>query len=362
MTVSRKRSNLEFKAKLEDQPFIEKIKNSPPVSVCFFNNKGGVGKTTLLANLAANLAKNFDLKILVVDADPQCNLTQYVLSDDQFFSTYDDDTRDDISTIYSVIHPLSIGKGYLKDLPIIKSENFGIDIIIGDPRLALKEDLLAQDWRDAKAGGIRGIRTTLVFSDLIAKADGYDLILFDMGPSLGAINRSILLTTDGFVVPMSIDIFSSWALKNIGSAIEQWKREFKNGLSMAESPSEIPMNIEDMDKTIKFFGYVMQQHKEMSQEGSPKTVAAYEKIKVTLPLNINKYLKGYYLTNNFEPNIGEIRHLASLAPKSQTDHMPMISIVATGSYTTLRKKARMIYLGLSQRFIRNIASYIDIRG
>lgn len=362
MASSRKKSISEFKAKPDDQPFLDKLKKGDPVSVCFFNNKGGVGKTTLLANLAANLALNFDLKILVVDADPQCNLTQYVLSDDDFISIYEDDTKDDISTIYSVIHPLSIGKGYSNTLPIIKSENFGFDIIIGDPRLALKEDLLAQDWRDAKAGGIRGIRTTLVFSDLIAKADDYDLIFFDMGPSLGAINRSILLTTDGFVVPMSIDIFSSWALKNIGSAIEQWKKEFKNGLSMAESPSEIPVNIEDMDKAIKFFGYVMQQHKEKSQEGSPRTVAAYEEIKVKLPLNIKKYLGSYYLPNNFEPSIGEIRHLASLAPKSQTDHMPMISIVAPGSYTTLRKKARLIYLDLSKKFIRNISAYIDVRG
>lgn len=361
MGQSKKTKFSEFHATAEDLPYIDKIKESKAISVCFFNNKGGVGKTTLLANLAANLAINFDLKILVVDADPQCNLTQYILSDDDFVSIYQDDTKEDIATIYSVIHPLSIGKGYLDDLPIIHSDNFNVDIIIGDPRLALKEDLLAQDWRDAKAGGIRGIRTTLVFSDLIEKASNYDLIFFDMGPSLGAINRSILLTTDGFIVPMSIDIFSSWALKNIGAAINQWKKEFRNGLSMAESPSEIPLNSGSMDKAIKFFGYVMQQHKEKSSDGNPRTVAAYEKIKNTLPGNIERYLKDYYIKDGFLPNIGEIRHLASLAPKSQTDHMPMISIVATGSYTTMRKQARYIYMSISQRLIINLCEYIDTR-
>ncbi|MGD7102028.1 ParA family protein, partial [Ralstonia pseudosolanacearum] len=48
-------------------------------SICVFNNKGGVGKTTLLANLAAYLALDLEMKILVVDADPQCNATAYML-------------------------------------------------------------------------------------------------------------------------------------------------------------------------------------------------------------------------------------------------------------------------------------------
>lgn len=189
------------------------------VSICFFNNKGGVGKTTLIANLAAQLAKRQGMRVLLIDTDPQCNLSQYVLSDDEFLSVYED--SDSLKgTIYDVVHPLSLGKGYSETLPIRKVFDFGVDIIIGDPRLALKEDLLAQDWRDAKAGGVRGLRTTFVFSNLIERVQSaYDLILFDMGPSLGAINRSILLSVNGFVVPATIDIFSVWGVKNIGNAL-----------------------------------------------------------------------------------------------------------------------------------------------
>jgi cellulose biosynthesis protein BcsQ len=189
--------------------------------------------------LGAELALSFGAKVLVVDGDPQCNLTQYVLGEEESLSIYG---SQDPASVYSVVRPLSLGKGYGAELPLRSSENFGFDIIVGDPRLALQEDLLANDWRDAKGGGMRGIRTTYVFADLVAKAKEkqYDFVFFDMGPSLGAINRSVLLAMDYFVVPMSIDIFSSWAIKNIGSTVAVWQKELKTGISLAEDPSEIP--------------------------------------------------------------------------------------------------------------------------
>jgi cellulose biosynthesis protein BcsQ len=99
-------------------------------AACFFNNKGGVGKTTLVANLAAELALNFGAKILVVDGDPQCNLTQYVLRDEDSLEIYG---SADPSSVYSVIRPLSLGKGYGDSLPVKSSSNFGFDVIIVIP-------------------------------------------------------------------------------------------------------------------------------------------------------------------------------------------------------------------------------------
>lgn len=332
---------------------ISKIHKNGIHSVCFFNNKGGVGKTTLIANLAAQLALNLNQRVLVVDADPQCNLTQYVLSDDDFAETYQSES--DAHTIYSVIHPLSIGKGYSQKLPIRKTDNFGFDVIVGDPRLALKEDLLAQDWRDAKAGGTRGLRTTFVFSDLIEKAKGnYDFVFFDMGPSLGAINRSVLLAADFFLVPMSIDIFSLWAVKNIGEALKVWQTELENGLRLAEDPSEILQMTRNQGK-LKFLGYVTQQHKEKSEGGSSRVVEAYATIKDKLPAEVSARLGALYPKNSFDPHLGDIKHLASLAPKSQSLHTPMITVSLKGSYTVTRKQAREIYTQISSRFMQNLA-------
>lgn len=330
---------------------LEKNKRTGARSICFFNNKGGVGKTTLVANLAAQLALNLHQKILVIDVDPQCNLTQYLLDDSEFASTYGVDLP--AKTIFDVIQPLSMGKGYSNKLPVRKINQFGVDLIAGDPRLALKEDWLAQDWRDAKAGGTRGLRTTFIFSELISRVSkNYDFIFFDMGPSLGAINRSVLLSADHFIVPMSIDIFSMWAIKNIGQALKVWQKELSNGLNLAEDPNEI--NEWNKRAQLSFLGYVTQQHKEKAENGNPRVVEAYNAIKQQLPAAIKDHLGTLFPKGEFNPHLGDIKHLASLAPKSQTLHMPMITVNAKGSYTTTRAQARAIYDALSARFAQNL--------
>lgn len=331
---------------------LQRSKSERAKSICFFNNKGGVGKTTLVANLAAQLALKLDQRILVVDADPQCNLTQYLLNDTDFETTYRAESP--TKTIYDVIQPLSMGKGYSSKLPIRRIESFGVDLIAGDPRLALKEDWLAQDWRDAKAGGTRGLRTTFIFAELITRASiNYDFIFFDMGPSLGAINRSILLSADYFVVPMSIDIFSMWAIKNIGQALRVWKKDLDHGIRMAEDPTELGEWSQGPRK-LGFLGYVTQQHKEKSESGTRRVVEAYNAIRKQLPAAVKEHLGVLYPKDSFDPHLGDIKHLASLAPKSQTLHTPMITVTLKGSYTTTRKQAREIYDTLSYRFAENL--------
>jgi cellulose biosynthesis protein BcsQ len=358
---SRRSSGIAITA--DQQNSLVKVRALGPKAVCFFNNKGGVGKTTLVANLAAELAKNYSAKILVVDADPQCNLSQYVLDEEQALDVYTS-SGGDFNSIYSVIRPLALGKGYQSELPVRASEVFGFDIVIGDPRLALQEDLLAQDWRDAKAGGMRGIQTTFVFADLVerAKEKSYDFVFFDMGPSLGAINRSILLAMDYFVVPMSIDIFSQWALRNIGSTVKAWHKELTNGLRLSEDPREFFENYDFLP--IRFLGYVTQQHKERLEvtgeadvarlSKNKKIVKAYDDIAQSFPDEVQKHLGGFFANKNMVAELGRIRNLGSLAPKSQSQHEPMVTMSAKGSLVQLRKQAREIYRGITENFLNNI--------
>lgn len=329
------------------------------ISICFFNNKGGVGKTTLCANFAAELALNFEAKVLVIDADPQCNLTQYVLPEEDVNVIY---SQQDPETIFSIIRPLRSGKGYEIELPTRKSEKFGVDIIIGDPRLALEEDLLAQDWRDARSGGIRGIRTTFVFAELVknAREKGYDFIIFDIGPSLGAINRSVLLSVDAFIVPMNIDVFSVWSLRNIGQTVATWKKSLDIGLSMAEEPSEV-RELAPRGK-LRFIGYVTQQHKERTgydkidgEDGPTKVkrkVKAYEAVGEKIPREIEHYFKGLYASPDITPHLGDVKHLGGLIQRSQLASEPLLTVSGPG--TASRGQAREIYRGLVRALIKNL--------
>lgn len=328
--VSRRESHWNQMTSLFLRLFVERGAQA----ICFFNNKGGVGKTTLVANIAAELAINFGARILVVDGDPQCNLTQYVLGEEESLRIY---SGSDFDSIYSVVRPITLGKGYGVALPTRHSEDFGFDLIIGDPRLALQEDLLAGDWRDAKGGGMRGIRTTYIFADVVSRAKEmkYDFIFFDMGPSLGAINRSILLAMDFFIVPMAIDIFSVWAIKNIGSTISIWQKELKTGMTLAEDPSEIPTV--DQNRELKFLGYVTQQHKERSDtdvtqvadddssenieilEGRRRRIVqAYQDISAGFPDEVTTNLGPLLPKEVDNPHLGDIRHLGRAVQRYET--------------------------------------------
>ncbi len=318
-------------------------------SVAFFNNKGGVGKTTLLCNVAAFIATEYGKTVCVVDADPQCNATQYFFDDDALNSLYTDPNE---FTVYKVLEPLSLGEGYSDQVVVRKATRFGIDVLAGDPRLALTEDLLANDWGSAKAGDLRGIKTSLAFSELLKQLSKYDYVLFDVSPSLGAINRSIMLSADYFISPVSLDIFSLKAFENIASWIEGWWREWENGLKTARRPELIP---ELTYSRPEFIGYVTQSYlAKRDREGQRRAVQAYENIRQNIDSTIIKNNLATHLAGrNFE--IGTVPNLFSLVPMSQSNHVPIFDLTAAdgvvGAHFAKVKEAREIFKSVADEFL-----------
>lgn len=295
------------------------------VSIAMFNNKGGVGKTTVLCNLAGFLCQELNKKVLVVDADPQCNSTTYVLDEDSFLSVYYDNKR---FTINDIILPLKTRGAYIdKDkIEVMTSEGFGFDILPGSPKLAMSEDFLSGDWKDIKASEIRGIRSNMLFFDLLRKCDQYDYVFFDMGPSLGAINRAILLACDYFITPMSSDIFSILALENIGSSLVEWKTKFNNTISTIAPEEREGLEGMEAQCHIKFLGYVYQQYITKTSEGGKRIVHAYEEILKKLPDQITEHLVNKIngtAINTIHYELGSIPNFYSLIPMSQSSHRPV---------------------------------------
>lgn len=295
-------------------------------SIAIFNNKGGVGKTTLLCNLAAFFATKQNKKVLVIDADPQCNTSTYCLTDEDFLDVYYDPKK---FTINDLFISLKNRGAYQQNPQFIKSQNFGFDLLPGNPKLAMQEDFLASDWKDIHSSEIRGIRTVMVFAKLLQQCHNYDYIFFDMGPSLGAINRSILIACDFFITPLSSDIFSILALENIGNSIVSWKKIFNENI--AKISNDQLDGLEDMKTTsnVLFLGYVNQQYITKTESGNKRIVRAYENIIKKIPEKINKNLIQKINSNttricNYD--IGSVPNFYSLIPMSQTAHKPIFSL------------------------------------
>lgn len=327
-------------------------------SIAVFNNKGGVGKTTLLCNLAGYLQKELGKKVLVIDADPQCNSTTYVLDEDSFYDVY---YEPKLFTISDLIPPLKRGKGFIDKFESIRSTGFGFDLVPGNPALAMWEDFLSSDWGDVAKAEIRGIRTNMLFIHFLSLCQQYDYVFFDMGPSLGAINRAVLLSCDYFITPMSSDIFSLLALDNIGTSINKWRTDFNDALNRMGDDDRQDVEHLRCRCCIKFLGYVEQQYITKTDSGTKRAVRAYESIlkqipkameeKVVAPINSDKYDFVNY-------KLGSIPNYYSLIPMSQNAHKPIFSLVnsdgVVGAHYQKVSDFKVLMSKISNHFFQNL--------
>lgn len=320
-------------------------------SIAFFNNKGGVGKTTLLCNVAAYASLHLNKRVAVIDSDPQCNATQYIFDDESLEKIYGDNGF----TINDIIEPLSLGEGFFHNLQMKPSNTFGFDVLPGDPKLALMEDFLAQDWSAAKSGNVRGMKTNLVFSDLFSRLHQYDLVFIDVSPSLGAINRSILLASDYFVSPMSIDIFSLKAFENIAQWITNWWDEWQAGVRIIKGNREPPQL--SYGEAI-FVGYVTQQYlAKRDSAGNRRGVKAYEEIRK----DIDNVIRNCGLDKGIPKQpfeIGTVPNLFSLVPMSQSNNKPIFELKSSdgvvGAHFAKVKDAEDIFADVTKNLLERI--------
>ena len=311
-----------------------------------------------MCNLAAYLAIKKQKKILIVDADPQCNATTYLFPENELFTIYEQ--RE--GTIYDIIQPLARGKGYFtQKLPILKSQGFEVDVLPGDPRLALSEDLLAADWIAAKSGSGRGLQTSTAFSHLLKQCGHYDHVFFDVGPSLGAINRSVLLASDFFLLPMSSDIFSLRAIENISQSLSAWKKGVENGLSQYRDAEGEDFSVKDdvFRWHLQFVGYVTQQYIAKSVRGERQPVKAYDRFIKKIPQVIeHRLIANFTSRSTLRFEIGQIPNLHSLVPLSQSANVPIFELKAkhgvVGAHFVKVKECEEIIKSVVANFTRNI--------
>jgi len=300
-------------------------------TIAFFNNKEGVGKTTLVYHLAYMLAR-LGYPTLAVDLDPQANLTSAFIDEELLEAVLGTEE----ATILGWIRPILQGIGDIQ-----ASSPFGIAerlwLVPGDLSLSSFEDKLSASWPGGYSNDPAALRATSAFHRIIRAAGaevGALVVLIDVGPNLGAINRAALLAADYLVIPLAADLFSLQGLKNLGPTVRDWRRQWVQIKGLVSVDFELPAG--SMTPT----GYVVLQHAIRLD----RPVRAYTKWLGRIPTVYREAVVGESDPGAVDPEsdlhcLATLRNYRSLMPMSQEARKPMFDLTyadgAIGSHAQL---------------------------
>lgn len=350
--------------------------------ISVFNNKGGVGKTTLTFHLAHALAE-LGHKVLAVDLDPQCNLSIYSLSVEQIQNIWDAENEfidepgfeaarasmppgkfkalcKEARSIHFLLKPTEEGTGQLEHLspPLELAHN--LHLIPGRLTLHMFEEALARRWSEAFVGQPLALRTLSEIRRLLlqyAAEYNYDYVIVDTSPSLGQLNKTILTTVDAFLVPCAPDLFSLYGIRNIGSSLSRWNLELKTLYSLippARRPA-LPRSF------VGFLGYTIYNAKK--REGSSPwdmAIAHYgyaKQIPSTVTAHIPAFLSEGINNETLHNPIGgmSVMHSHNTYPShAQKYHVPIWKLPA---FPYLDEGDKATVLTNRQRYIDTEGAY-----
>jgi cellulose biosynthesis protein BcsQ len=324
---------------------------STPV-LCFFNNKGGVGKTSLAYHMAWMLGE-LGRRVLAVDLDPQANLTAAFLDEKALERIWEDNPTEP-NTIFRCIQPLlEVG-----DIRQAKTEriNQAIELIPGDLALSGFEDALSSHWPASMGDSnlVRPFKVLTAFWQVMQHAaDEHraDLILVDVGPNLGAINRSALIAADFVVIPLGADLFSLQGLRNLGPTLRSWRSQWKKRVDNWEQPTiSLPKG------SMLPIGYLAQQHGVRLS----RPIQAYDRWLNKMPLEYRRSVLGQMVDE--APSVATdpeclalLKHFHSLAPMAMEARRPLFLLKsadgAIGAHAYAVQHAYADYQALTKKIL-----------
>lgn len=349
-------------------------------SISIFNNKGGVGKTTLTFHLAHALAE-LGHRTLIIDLDPQCNLTILGLDEEEIHGIWAAEDRfiDDFQqsrnsksqlefntllstprSIHFLLKPTEDGQAEIDRLPPPRPLANNLDLIPGRLTMHLFEDKIAGRWSDVYQGDPLAIRTITRIREIAvqyARQHNYEIVIMDTSPSLGALNKVIISTTDGFVIPCAPDMFSLYGIRNIGNALKIWKKQFETiyGLISDDKRRNFP------DNFVNLLGFTIYNAKKYSGQSNPWSLAkAHFNYANQIPTAIQQYVPSSIKTitppADMDRPIGDtaVMHTHNTLPgMAQKYHTPMWKVPDA----TVEPSDRSTIAGNSNSYFQTKTSY-----
>lgn len=302
------------------------------ILISLFNHKGGVSKTTTTFNLGWALAEA-GKRVLIVDGDPQCNLTGTVLGfngNSEFEDFYNTHPYSNLNTCLAPTF-----KGLQKPLEpakIIETQKKGLFLLAGHIELAENESQLAVALTTGAAipalQNLPGSVTHLI--EITAKAHEIDIVLLDMSPSVGALNECFLMGSNYFIVPTLPDYFCEQAIRSLARVIPKWDlavSSFRN--------SKLTYSFKDTKP--KFLGIISQRFRPRSGDPAASFQRWIDKIKETVSTQLFPALSEISMTiseadfkasnpGDTPYNLANISDFNSLIAQSQKHNVPVFAL------------------------------------
>ena len=324
-------------------------------TIAFFNNKGGVGKTSLVYHLAWMYA-DMGIPVVAADFDPQANLTSMFLEEPRLEELWPDDVHP--KTIYGALSPLLEGTGDIVK-PHVEVVSSKIGLVVGDLALASAEDQLNSEWPRSSDRDSRAFRVLSAFWRILELATSERkarLALIDVGPNLGAINRAALIAAEFVVVPLAPDLYSLQGLRNLGPTLAHWREQWRERRAKNPVPTlSLPAG------RIEPAGYIVMQHAVRLD----RPVKAYDKWMKRIPdVYSEKVLDQPALSAvevGADPHcLATLKHYRSLMPLAQEARKPMFHLRAADGAIGGHAKAVQSCYSDFERLAKRIATTCGI--
>ena len=318
---------------------------STPIRITLFNHKGGVGKTTLTANIAFALAE-MGKSVLLVDSDPQCNLTSYLLADDVVDDLLNSSDGPEGRTIWSALKPIFNGnhEGRLATPTPIGD----IALLPGDIRLSGFEEFLGDSWANCFRRRLGALYSTSSISTLVSKLhrqSSYDYVFFDSGPNIGPLNRVLLLDSDYFIVPVACDLFSVRALATLGQAISTWMKDADTVNAIA--PDDMPL----LKAKPALLGYIPQRFRMYGQVMAKEAGSYLREIKNRIYDDVASVLREHDESlappQAEDPKLGQVKDMTSLVQVAQREGVAIWG--CSGGAPAERNAAKRTFVHIAKR-------------
>ncbi len=301
----------------------------------FFNNKWGVGKTTLAYNTAVKFAKKW-LKTVLIDLDPQCNLSLMALWKPFLEKKLEDRNENDI---YWVLKGIIQGWSDVNTNIQFEQISENLSILPGNLKLSSYENSLISSWGETAQGVDRGFFSTSAIDRFLNKKwlnEEIDIFIIDTSPTLWLLNRVIFLGTDYFVTPLMPDSFSLQGIENLWTTFEEWKNNWKKTGKVLAKDQWITSD-KILDWEWLFIWYIVNSY---NQYGQKPIKANNEWIK-KIPKFIQKYLsekhcRNWLVTSTCKKPISLIKDFWQLSPLSQEKNKAIFELTPTDWFKNIQ--------------------------